>query len=174
MILRKCKKGETDPNLALLRYRNMKIKGMVYSPTQILFNKHLRDNLPMKDSLLKPQISINVKQRLANRQSKQATYYNKSSKTRNEFERGEAVRVKIDTGIEWIPAAIDNKYHTPRSYFVTTEKDQTMRGNKSAINSSHETVRVNLPYHDLSNSLAATELPGSFQQRTPIEDTSIH
>ena len=171
MILRKCKEDGTDPNLALLRYRNMKIKGMMYSPAQMLFNRRLRDNLPIKDSLLKPEITVNVKQQLTDMQFKRAAYYNRNSKVRNEFEKGESVRVKVDTGREWMPAIIDNKHCTPRSYIVTTEKGQIIRRNKSAIKSSHEAVKVNPPYPDKSNSLQAMELPGSIDKRTPIEDT---
>ena len=70
MILRKCKEDGTDTNLALLRYRNMKIKGMTYSPAQTLFNRRLRDSLPIKDCLLKPEIAINVKQQLTDMQFK--------------------------------------------------------------------------------------------------------
>ena len=171
MMLRKCKEDGTDPNLALLRYRNMKIKGMMYSPAQMLFNRCLRDNLSIKDSLLKPEITVNVKQQLTNQQSKQAAYYNRNSKAHNGFERGESVRVKVDTGREWTPAVIDNEHCTPRSYILTTEKGQTIRRNKNAIRSSHEAVKVNPPYPDISNSLQATELPGSNEQRTPVEDT---
>ena len=170
MMLRKFREDGTDPNLALLCYRNMEIKGMMYSHAQMLFNRRLRDNLPMKDSLLKPQMSVNVKQQLANRQSKQPAYYNKSSKPCNEFKRGETMRAKVDTGREWIPAVIDDIQCTSRIYIVITEKGQTIKRNNSAIRSSHETVRVNSLYPDLSKSLPVTELAGSSQQITPIED----
>ena len=70
-----------------------------------------------------------------------------------------------------MPAAIDNKHCTPRSCIVETKKGQTIRRNKSTIKSSHEAVKVNPPYPDISKSLQATELPRSIEQRSPIEDT---
>ena len=80
----------------------------------------------------------------------------------------------MDTGREWIPAVLNDKHYTPRSCIVTTGKGQTLRRNKSAIKSSHETDGVNSPYLELSKSLPATESSGSSQQGTPIEDTPIN
>lgn len=125
IMLRKCKEDGTDPNLALLRYRSMPIKGMSYSPAQMLFNRRLRDSLPIKDSLLKPQIASHVMQQLCDRQAKQAEYYDRSSRPRCEFERGDSVRIKVDRGREWVPAKVECPYSTPRSYIVTTDKGQT-------------------------------------------------
>ncbi len=171
MRLRKCKEDGSNPNLALLRYINMKIKGMMYSPAQMLYNRRLRDNLPIRDSLSKPQMNSNVKQQLSNRQNKQAAYHNRSSKPRNEFQRGETVRVKVDKEREWTPAIVDHKYSTTRSYVVTTEKGRTIRRNRNAIRSSQETIEVNSPYPRFSNSLPTTESQESLHQRSPVEDT---
>ena len=65
---------------------------MMYSPAQMLFNRCLRDNMPIKDSLLKSQSSTDVMQQLADRQSRQVAYYNRRSKPHDEFKRGESVR----------------------------------------------------------------------------------
>ena len=50
MLLRKCLEDNTDPNLALLRYRNTPITGMTYSPAQLLYSRRLRDDISMKNA----------------------------------------------------------------------------------------------------------------------------
>ena len=111
MILCKCKEDATSQNLALLRYVNMKIKGLMYSPLLLLFNRQLRDNLPLRVRLFRPEISVNVKQQLINRQSKQAAFYNRHSKACNEFEKGKSVRVTVHTGGDWTPS-VSTYIHT--------------------------------------------------------------
>ena len=143
-MLRKCIKNVTDPNLALLLNRNMPVKGMTYSPSQMLFNRRLRDNLPIKHSLVKPQVASNVKQQA--RQRRKAEYYDRSSRPRCEFERGDSVRVKVDNEREWIPAKIESENWTPRSYVVTEHNGQTVRRNKSMTIHSRNKVEINPSY----------------------------
>ena len=146
MILRKCCEDNSDPNLALLRYRNTPITSMKYSPAQMLFNRRLRDDIPINKELLIPELASDAKPQLVARQEQQAAYYNRNVKQKLEFENGESVRVKFDKKSNWVPAVVENKHLTPRSYVITSEDGRTVRHNKSMINKTSENVVVNPPY----------------------------
>ena len=123
-LLLKCAEDGTDPNIALLRYRNTPITGMQYSPARMLFGRRLRDTLPVKPSLLKPSIQ-------------------------KDFKEGESGRVKVEPiAKEWVPAVVSEKHSTLRSYIVTADKGQTLRRNRSMMNKTPETVVVNPPCPD--------------------------
>ena len=93
MLLLKCAEDGTDPNIALLRYRNTPITGMQYSPVQMLFGRRLRDTLPVKPSLLKPSTPTDSRKQLRRRPNYQAKYYNRGARQRkdsmreNQYER---------------------------------------------------------------------------------------
>ncbi|CAB4045806.1 Receptor-type tyrosine- phosphatase F, partial [Paramuricea clavata] len=50
------KSGNEDPYLALLAYRNTPQQGYVYSPSEILIARKLKDIIPMVPSQLKPRL----------------------------------------------------------------------------------------------------------------------
>jgi hypothetical protein len=147
-MLLKCEEDGSDPNLALLRYRNAPLIGLTYSPAQLLFNRRLRDDIPVKESLLEPQIPQNARQQLLRKQDQQAKYYNRSAKKRNnaEFVQGDNVRIKMNPqDREWIPGKVVNQHYTPRSYVVVTDRGETVRRNRTMINRTPENVFVNPP-----------------------------
>ena len=170
MLLLKCAEDGTDPNIALLRYRNTPITRMQYSPAQMLFGRRLRDTLPVKPSLLKPSTPTNSRKQLRRRQNYQAKYYNRGARQRKDFKEGESVRVKVEPKAkEWVPAVVSEKYSTPRSYIVTTDRGPTLRRNRSMMNKTPETVVVNPPYPDSTDRPSATEQQ---QQEQPTMNSS--
>ena len=170
MMLRKCKEDGTDPNLALLRYRNTPITGMKYSPAQMLFSRRLREQIPVKQILLKPQIATESKKQLKIRQQKQAKYYNKNCRARTDFKTGQNVRVKVDPSKEWIPGIVNNPYSTPRSYVVTTSKGQTVRRNTRMMNRTPEKITINPPYADIRDGHSEAE---NINVERPIEPEAL-
>ena len=56
MLMRKCQEDHSDLDLALLRYRNTPIAGTNYSPAQMLYSRRLRDDNPIKKTMLQPQV----------------------------------------------------------------------------------------------------------------------
>ena len=169
-LLLKCAEDGTDPNIALLRYRNTPVTGMQYSPAQILFGRRLRDTLPVKPSLLKPITPTDSRKQLRRRQNYQAKYYNRGARQRKDFKEGESVRVIVEPKTnEWVPAVVSEKHSTPRSYIVTTDKGHTLKRNRIMMNKTPETVVVNPPYPGSTDRPSATE---QLQQKQPTIDSS--
>ena len=92
-LMKKCKLSHTDPMLALLNLRNTPQQSTSYSPVQQLMSRQTRTLLPTRESLLKPKIPQGVKQKLDESKSKQAFYYNRSSRQLPKLVSGETVRV---------------------------------------------------------------------------------
>ncbi|XP_061196319.1 uncharacterized protein K02A2.6-like [Saccostrea echinata] len=53
-LLKKAEESNTDPNIALLEYRNTPIDGVGKSPAQFLMNRNLRSKLPTTQTWLEP------------------------------------------------------------------------------------------------------------------------
>lgn len=67
-ILYKAYEDGKDESIALLEYRNTPISDCDYSPAQLLFNRRLRDKMPIKSRLLMPEIA--AREQFCKRQEK--------------------------------------------------------------------------------------------------------
>ena len=64
-------------------------------------------------------------------QQKQKTYYDRSSHSLAQLEKGECVRVEQEK--MWKPAVVVEKANTPRSYIVETPEGRRYRRNRSQL-----------------------------------------
>ena len=71
-IMRKTKKSNSDPFIALFNFRNTPQQVTDYSPVQQLINRRTRTLLPMKSSLLESNIPENVQENIQRSKEKQA------------------------------------------------------------------------------------------------------
>jgi len=119
------KSREEGPYIALLAYRNTPQQGYVYSPTQRLMSRRLRDLIPMATTKFQPQLTVPsvVTQNIAERKLKVKAHYDKqASKQLSEFAIGERVFVKPNPrnrSKPWIHGEVVNK-PAPRSCTVST------------------------------------------------------
>ena len=81
-LLRKARDSETDVQLALLDQRNTPKQGMATSPAQRFLNRRTKTLLPMKETLLRPEIPSPEEQRakFEKKQQTQARYYNRNAR----------------------------------------------------------------------------------------------
>ena len=54
-LLKKSKKSNSDPYLAILEYRNTPIEGISLSPTQMLMGRRAQTHSSVNEKLLNPQ-----------------------------------------------------------------------------------------------------------------------
>ena len=105
----------------MLDWRNTPSEGIGYSPAQRLLCRRTRTLIPTLKDLLKPTISKGVDRKLLEQKSKQAHYYNKSTKELRELKEGDLVRIKplklADKRKPWVQAKVEGKVDI-RSYQV--------------------------------------------------------
>ncbi|XP_054259897.1 uncharacterized protein K02A2.6-like [Macrosteles quadrilineatus] len=122
------RKNKEDPYLALLSYRNTPLTANGLSPAQLLFNRRLRDNLPVLPQKLseRPDLSSFKKREEKYRESYK-NQYDKHHGTRDlpQLQRGQKVWIK-DLKRQ---GTITNLANEPRSYWVNTERN-TVRRNR--------------------------------------------
>lgn len=151
-ILRKSAEENKDFYTALLEYRCTPLVDIGYSPAQILMNRQLRSKLPVAFNKLKPEVPINVKNKLIEKQNKMKKYYNKSVKPRkHEFRPGDNVVYQHDTKFnkKWYPAKIVREHKNPRSFYIENENYSMLRRNtiniRKSLNRPSFRKSINIP-----------------------------
>lgn len=142
-ILKKCADSNTDLWLALLEFRNLPIKGMNLSSVELLMNRKTRTLLPGHEDLFKVQCVPSVKRNLEIRNEKSKWYYDRNSKARKDFVKGESVWYK-DRRNGWVKALIKDAHSAPRSYFIELENGAILRRNSCFL-------RADRTYSSLTN-----------------------
>ena len=103
-LLRETAKTTLNPYEALLDRHNTPTIGMTTSPEQRFLNRRTRTEIPIKGTLLTPEIVERVLEEKTWKTKKSQVYYNKSARDLNELKPGDTVRVKPETlakGQEW-------------------------------------------------------------------------
>lgn len=103
-IIKKSILSGSNLYLCLLDLRNTPISNNLPSPSQLMFGRILRSNIPVYGKVLKPKIQNykSVATELRNRQLKQKFYYDRGSRSLSELNRGDIVKVKnFGTGMKW-------------------------------------------------------------------------
>ena len=140
-ILRKSIKAGTDPNLAILDYRNTPTQGMTSSPAQRLMGRRTKTLLPTTQSLLLPK-NIHLeseKRELRQRQQVQAEYYNRTAKDLPSLSEGDVVRMKpFKLGEKSCRKAQVTARLDERSYTVETEHGAVYRRNRQHLRKTSE------------------------------------
>ena len=74
-LLKKADESKSDPNIALLEYRNSPIDGFNLIPAQILMNRILRPKLPINRTGLEPKPNKSQKSKLEVQQTVSVLHY---------------------------------------------------------------------------------------------------
>ena len=131
-----------DPYLFLLDWRNCPTEGLGLSPAQMLMGRRTRTLLSVSPKLLESAVSSEeIQSKLAAAKAKQAYYYNRTAKCRenshSQFQTGQTVRVKLNDKPEWKKATIVEKL-PHRSYIVKTDAGTEFRRNSKHVRFSAE------------------------------------
>lgn len=136
-LLKKAKKSNSDPYLALLEFRNTPIEDIHMSPSQMLMGRRTRTQLPVNESLLKPKHDAEkVQNALKQKQHIQKNYYDRGAKPLPKLNPGDQIRVRNEN--TWEPGRVESKADTPRSYNIQTDKGQKLRRNRRHLMKTKE------------------------------------
>lgn len=130
-MLKKAQNSNGDPYIALLEYCNTPIKGVGFSPAQLLMGRHLKSKLPASTTLLTPEGRADVLDKQKYKQLKQKSYYDRQTRQLPDLQAGENVR--IQRGDTWQPAVVVNKHQQPRSFIVCTPDGRVYRRNRKHL-----------------------------------------
>jgi len=118
--LRKSGKTALNSYKTLLDQRNTPTVGMTTSPSERFLNCETKTEIPMKATLLKPELTEHVLEEKAKKTKKSRVYYGRNAKGLNELSTGDTVRIKPDglaKGQEWRRGSVVKSYGH-RSYDV--------------------------------------------------------
>jgi len=125
-LIKKAMESRTDLELVLLNWRNTPNK-MGSSPSQRLYSRRTRCQVPCAPELLLPKVIDGVKDRIIENKHRSKSYHDSKSREELEFQTGEMVFVRLnDQSKNWVPGKIINQLK-PRSYTVEVNERQYRR-----------------------------------------------
>lgn len=132
-MLKKCRYENGEISTYLLKYRNTPLPEIGLSPAQLLFNRRLKDKLPIEETLLQPKTNNRamVESRMLRKQETQKKYYDKNTKDLKAGRIGDRVLLRLKN--TWKQGFIQNEYKTPRSYTVQDDRGKLYRRNRQHL-----------------------------------------
>ena len=135
-ILKKAKEAGEDPELAILCARTTPIDAHLPSPAELMFNRKIVGNLPIKikNCEFSKYSSDKVKEQLENRQTQQKEYHDRQGvKDLPPLVPGQTIRFQDYNSGKWAPAKVIEKCPQPRSYLIETPEGSTFRRNRTHL-----------------------------------------
>lgn len=135
-ILRKYKFDTPEFYVALAEFRVSPRTTDLASPVERLQGRRLRTLVPAHASTLEPRTldPAKVAEALLSERKKQKAYYDRTSRSRPEFEKGQRVRIWDRREEIWKDGTVVGKHAAPRSYSVwVRDTDSCHRRNKKDI-----------------------------------------
>ena len=124
-LMKKAMDSQSDLYLALLAWRSTPSESVNSSPAQRIFERRTKTRIPTSVQLLKPQLPVDVEQKLRKNKAKQSFYYDRGSKELNDLQPDDVVRIQPPRGIgrrkPWTKARVGEKVDV-RSYEVRIQK----------------------------------------------------
>ena len=161
--LKKAKRSNSDPNIALLCLRATPVDSKLPSPAELLLGRQVQDNLPRK--ILRDHTHDDVIGRLQERQAQQKYYHDQHTTALPSLVPGQQVIV------------LDKAREAPRSYIVSTPGGKELGRNRSHIRQvpqpGPKQVKFDLKSNQVRSSSAGIDLPISIpSQPNPKSSTS--
>ena len=105
--LKKAKRSNSDPNIALLCLRATPIDSKLPSPAELLLGRQVQDNLPRK--IQSDHTYDDVIGRLQERQAQQKYYHDQHAAALPSLVPGQHVTIQNPKTLEWKPAIVLDK-----------------------------------------------------------------
>lgn len=127
-LLTKTHESGEDLYLAMLNYRSTPVNNTMPSPAELLTNRKFRTRLTLRMKPKKNKIMREMKRQ----QEKSKQQYDKHAKSLPDLHTQEKVYMRNKEDKIWVPATVQKKAQTPRSYIVQTDTG-TYRRNRSDL-----------------------------------------
>ncbi len=176
-LMKKCKASGEDPYIGLLNLRNTPTEGIDTSPSQRLFGRETKTQMPTTLNTLRSGTckSADQQQKLENKRAVVVERIDKSrtSKELKPLKGGDVVRMQpIQTGkSEWKQATVAKKLKS-RTYEVCTDDGSTYRRNRQFLRSTKRSrpPTKNIEHMDLPNK----STPENLVMKTPdVKDRAM-
>lgn len=172
---RKAASSSRDLNMVLLCLRSTPIDHVIPSPGELLLNRKLVGNLPVKcpnNSTQKDKTETRLYQRV----SYQKSQHDQHTRDLTEIQERQHVRVYDPDSSKWSPSVVTQKCVEARSYMVQTSSGKSLRRNRKHLRKDKSAARLN-PEASASSAMISPEsnrgsAVGIATDRAPMEQTS--
>ena len=124
--MKKAKSAGMDAELAMLCIRATPISAQIGSPAELLYNRQIKSNLPMRT-----KGDEAIAEHLIKCQERQAMYYDRNAiREQPELAIGQTVGIQDPKTLKWSLAQVMEKTPEPRSYMVKTRNGAVLRRNR--------------------------------------------
>ncbi|KAI5730816.1 hypothetical protein M8J77_000372 [Diaphorina citri] len=136
------KKNGDKLDLALLQYRNYPIVGIGYSPAQMLFNRNLKEKIPVRSSALCPKVidPEEIRNKIAAMHDSNKKYYDRTARPLPDCNVGDDVLIKTQPQRPWERGVVIQHHNTPRSYVVKQYGGRVFRRSRQHLKPSFNTM----------------------------------
>ena len=149
-ILMKAIESGTDPQLALLCLRATPIDNDICSPAELLYNRKILSNLPVKSQL--SNVWSNARDKFLCKNEKSVKHYDQHSGPElSSLLPGMKVLVQKDDKSGWVPGTVKQKCDEPRSYTVQTPNGRVVRRNRKFLQELSPEAASKLSFHSDQN-----------------------
>ena len=115
--------------MAMLCLRSTPIDSQLPSPAELLYQRKLKSNLPLRIKNQMPNRD-QISQRLIERQQSMKYYHDRNAHDLSPLANGQHVRIQDQRTKKWFPGIVSYKRPESRSYEVQTQYGSTLRRNR--------------------------------------------
>lgn len=129
--------------MAMLCLRTTPLDHGIPSPGELLYNRKMQANLPIRVRNTAHQRD-DIHQRLLHRQDSQKHHFDQHAHDLPPLSVGQQVRIQDQSTHHWVPASVKEVCTEPRSYVVATPSGSTLRRNRRHIAEAPQPKSVRL------------------------------
>ena len=162
--LNKAAKSGKDLTIAMLCLRSTPIDLQLPSPTELLYQRKLKSNLPIRIENQMPNRD-QISQRLMERQQSMKYYHDGNAQDLSPLATGQHVRIQDQRTKKWFPGTVSCKRPEPRSYEVQTQNGSTLRHNRCHLRPA-STQHIEMGHTDENTVSASVRLTQTSMETT--------
>lgn len=167
-ILTKAQESGTDPQLALLCLRSTPIDNDICSPSELLYNRKILSNLPVKSVF--NNVWSNARSKFLDKSEKSVKQYDQHAGPElSSLLPGMKVLIQKDDKKGWVPGVIKEKCIEPRSYMVQTPNGRVLRRNRRFLQELSPNAAAKLTFSNAEQPISSGVNAESVKETNQID-----